>query len=100
MKKTVLSIGSLVAVVLLFSSCGDNDMVNGAKAHGENIGKQTCECSKVSWTDEMQACADELTFLVENYKAFLSTAQGEGSDMDELKKVYYEAFEEASKSCE
>jgi len=99
MKKMTIRLGGLFAAALLFTSCGDSDMLNGAKAHGEDIGTQTCKCAKAT-PEEAQACADELMFLTENYSAFLETAKGEGENIDELKKAYDEAFKEAVKSCE
>jgi hypothetical protein len=90
-------IGCCLAVWCL-SSCGDSDLENGARNHGQLIGTQTCNCTQVS-PEEAGACADELIALTENYHAFLESAKSEGADMKHLEQTYNTAFIKASQSC-
>lgn len=90
---------SLSCAFALSACGGDSDMENGAKKHGENIGKKQCECSKAAPADGPK-CAEEMISMTKDYNAFMETAKEEGSDMEALEKLYKEAFKDAAMACE
>ena len=93
-----LTVVLCLGAFLLLASCGNDDMVNGAKVHGETMGAKKCECASIELEAAMK-CIEELNSMNENYKTFLETADGEGSDMTELKNVFNDAHTKASADC-
>ena len=94
--KLKLALGMFALVTL--SSCGDSDMENGAVAHGKNMGEKKCECANAAPEDGLK-CAEEMVQLAEAYKVFMSSAENEGCDLDELDQMAKESYDKAEADC-